>query len=160
MAKKKRDQVPHPNLVKRVNSRVRQEFIDFDYLSKLNKDELDWLNKFMGEYNNSSIILDENNELDPTKNLHQKPEHKKELYDANNHRNVDLWGNQVNKVGVTKVLSFEDSKSLVENELYKKNASLSVEDALIEVIDERRLAVSDEVVVNLTDKRNKSNKTK
>ena len=40
---------------KNKNTKVRQEFIDADYLHKLNKEELEFYNKFCKEYYNTNF---------------------------------------------------------------------------------------------------------
>lgn len=116
------------------NNRNRKDFIDYDYTSKLNPEELEFLKTFTSEYyggdfkKNTTYIIEDgefvqiSNNKDRSKNrdlrkyvsitkyyknelgeftedeeykfkdsvLHKSKEHKKELYDSNNHRNRDL----------------------------------------------------------------------
>jgi predicted acyl esterase len=71
-----------------MNLRTRQDLIYVDYLDKLTPKELEWLNKFNGEYVNASF-----NE-DPKKNLHKKKAQRKDCYDRNNSRNRCEWTRQ------------------------------------------------------------------
>lgn len=133
--KPKRNRSKNPNLIPGYNSRIRQEYIDMDYLDKLNDEELAWLNKFMGEYNNGSVILDEGRQLDQSKNLHQNPKHKKELFDKNNAQNRDMFGLVKSKVANTKLLNFENSINIVEEHLHGTDNPMSMENAYIDYID-------------------------
>lgn len=94
----KRNKAKYPNLNPRLNPRPRQEFIDFDYLDKLNDDELEWLNKFVGEELNASFLNDGTD-------FNQTKEERKVIYDSNNHRNIDTYS--LNRAG-SSVLSKEE----------------------------------------------------
>lgn len=126
--KQKRDNVKYPALTKRVNSRVKQEYIDQDYLHLLSKEELQWLNKFMDEFTNARFNNDETD-------LMQTDDERKEAYDANNARNRCLYGNLKNKVGPTELLNYEEKKHLVEETESQKNDPSYLENTLIEYLD-------------------------
>lgn len=139
--KTRRSKIKYPNLIAKYNSRVRQEFLDVEeYLHLLNEEELNWLNKFIGEYNNGSVVLDENNELDRTQNIHQNPENKKELFDKNNRQNRDMYGNVKAKVANTKLLNYEDNIGLVEQETQSVENPRRLEDAFIDYIESQQIA--------------------
>ncbi len=127
--KSKRSRVKNANLVPSYNARVRQEYIDFDYIDKLNEEEKAWLNKFMGEYNNGGY-----NANSPEKNIHP-PEYKKELYDKNNHQNNDLYGNIKAKVANTKLLNYDDVLNVVEEHLHGFENPLNIENAYVDYIE-------------------------
>lgn len=133
--KSKRSRAKNPNLNPKLNSRVRQEYLDYDYLDKLNEEELAWLNKFTGEYNNGSVVLDENKQLDPANNLHQDPAHKKQLFDKNNFQNRDMFGLVNGKVGPTKLLNYEDAHNVVEEYFQGAVDPRNLENAYINFID-------------------------
>jgi len=88
-----------------VSVKNRNEYSDFDYLDKLNKDELAFLKKFHREYNNADF-------------KHSNPlieiEERKPLYDANNARNRDLYGV---KLVCGQLYEFDEN---LEDELNKK----------------------------------------
>jgi len=62
----------------------RTDLLDYDYLHKLNKEELEFLNKFTGEYVNAGINKEDKTVLHKTKRL------RKNCYDMNNARNRDI----------------------------------------------------------------------
>ncbi len=126
--KTKRGQSAYPNLEPRLNSRVRQELIECDYLHKLSPDELEWLNKFNGEYINASF---ENDGSD----LDNSPEAKKASYSRNNARNRDLFGLIKSRVATTKIVNYDESLPLVELEQSRFAPHDSVENAYLEYID-------------------------
>jgi hypothetical protein len=67
----------------RVSVKNRREFCDYDYLDKLNVEELEWITKFNKEYLNADFKHD--NRLHRTKKL------KKSCNDMNNARNRCLY---------------------------------------------------------------------
>lgn len=91
----RRQNIRHPNLKKRYNLKVRQDYIDTHYINgvdsvtgegkglrPLNEEELDWLNKFYGEYVNASV-----NQKSHEDQLHNTEELVKDCYNKNNARN-------------------------------------------------------------------------
>jgi len=131
---KKRSKEKYPNLVKEVNLLRRQELIDFDYLDKLNEQQKEYLNRFMGEYMGASIAKKEysrNGKIFKrvsNKNIHTKEFHKS-LYDANNARNRDIYATKSCIGGIT----FFDEVAL--DDLREKDVNLDLnafEDAIIE----------------------------
>lgn len=93
MKRKKPDLKKHRHLNRAINSRTRSEVIDYDYLDKLSADELDWLNRFTGEYVSGAFKkLPDSVRGDGRyceDNLHTTPEQRKESYKRNNDRNND-----------------------------------------------------------------------
>jgi hypothetical protein len=53
-----RNQVKNPALKKKYNSRILQEYIDYDYLDELDEETLKWLNKFTEEFHKASYKHD------------------------------------------------------------------------------------------------------
>jgi len=82
-----RSRVKYPALNPKVNLRSRiDDVLDvLSYASQLNGDELEWMNKFMEEYNNASF--DENNK----KNIMKSKQEKRNSYNRNNARNRDIY---------------------------------------------------------------------
>lgn len=129
--KKKRNQEVYPNLKKGLNSRVRQEYLDMDYIDKLSPDEKAFLDKFAGEYYGGSFNKDG---TDLTANDN---EGYREAYDRNNARNRCLYGQVRNKVGATKLLNYDDVKNVVEEHMAKDINPNNIEDAIINYLDEK-----------------------
>ncbi len=114
--------------------RVRQEVLDADYLAKLNAKELAWYNKFINEYVNASITKHKSNGRIKKGHLHKTKDKVKEIYDANNKRNNDLFG-------VTKInglLEYWENDSFDGYEEYSvKNPQLT-EESLNAYIDNKK----------------------
>lgn len=85
--KKPRSAVKNPGLNPNYNSKIKQEYLDYDYVSSLSAEEKAWLNDFTEEYYGAA--LDYKN-LD--NNLHNTPELKKDCTDRNNARNRCIYG--------------------------------------------------------------------
>jgi DNA phosphorothioation-dependent restriction protein DptG len=120
MKKNMRSKAKYPALNKKLNIKVRQELIDYDYLEKLSDDDKKWLNKFTEEYVNASFKKTEGGNYS-SKNLHRKKVQRKDCYDRNNKRNVDIFSIKKSSD------MLKDSESLVaalEDKSYK-SASLS-----------------------------------
>ncbi len=124
--KTRRSQVKHPGLEKRWNSKIKQEYIDYDekYLEDLNKnpEAKEWMNKFSEEYIGAKL-----NHEDP---IHDTPKLRKDCFDRNNQRNRCLLSNV--KAG---------NKTEEELQLHKHRRANSsdenIEEYLIEYIDSK-----------------------
>lgn len=132
--KTKRSSKKYPALEPRVNSRVRQEYNDYDYIDKLSEEEKQWLNDFTEEYLNASVGKQSEAE---NNRFHNTPELVKERTDQNNARNRDLYGRIRNKVGNTKLLNYDDTINIVEEHLSRGVKPDSIEDAIIEYLDKK-----------------------
>lgn len=130
--KKPRNKIKNPNLIKKYNSRVRQEYIDMDYLDQLSEEDLAWMNQFMGEYNNASFNNDETD-------LDQSIEGKKASYDRNNARNRCLFGQVKSKVANTNLLNYENVVNMVEEEMARDINPANVENAYIDFLDSKQV---------------------
>ena len=127
MAKKKtkRSQVKHPSLEKHYNSRVRQEYLDADYLDQLSPDELDWYARFMEEENNANF-----NHKGET--LINDPEKRKEIYNQNNARNRCLYGRAKAHGNMSKYDIKQIQDFIEEKRMPSKN---DLEDAMVDYLD-------------------------
>ena len=130
----KRRKSKYPALEPRLNSRVRQEYIDYDYVDKLSDEEKKWLNDFTEEYTNGGVGKQSESEKN---RFHKTPELVKECTDRNNAQNRCLYGQVRNKVGVTKLLNYDDIKNIVEEELVKEISSDNLENSIIDYLDEK-----------------------
>lgn len=126
MAKKtRRDHIKYKNLDKSVNLKTRQDLIDYDYLDKLSPKELEWLDKFTGEY--AGAALDTEN---PRRNLHKTKRLRKDCYDRNNARNRDVL-TRSNAMKRTKTL--DDIKKNTVSKEEQLNAKIDLQ--ILGVID-------------------------
>lgn len=91
--KKKRDSKKYPALDPRVNSRTKQHLIDYDYLDKLTHSEMEWLNRFSGEYYSGDFkkepgsVRGDGRYLED--NIQKSDAERRECYQRNNRNNVD-----------------------------------------------------------------------
>lgn len=98
--------------------KTRADLFDQDYLNKLNKKELEWLNKFNKESINASF--------NETGNLHKTKKLKKSCYDKNNARNRDI------------LTRAKASNQLIDyEELYEETNNNNYEDYLVEELDKK-----------------------
>lgn len=128
--RKRRSNVKHPALHKRYNPKVRQEYIDYDYLDKLNPEELDWLNKFSEEYINARFQGDETD-------IDKSPEGRKAAYDRNNARNRCLYSQLKVRRMNDKLLNYDDVVNIVEET--QELPPSYIEDAYLDYMDEQFL---------------------
>jgi hypothetical protein len=84
--RKKRDLERYPALNPRLNARTRFEVLDMDYLKKLEDSDLEYMNKFMGEYVSGAFKKDDTGEYS-SENFHKTQEERRECYTRNNTRN-------------------------------------------------------------------------
>jgi hypothetical protein len=115
--------------------RVRREFVDHDYVKQLTDAEKDWLSKFDSEYYGASIKKTKKGTI-RKEHLHsQDDSYAKQLYDANNKRNNDLYG-------VTRI------NGLLEN-IDGQNDGIGLADytksetAMVELINQKQEAILD-----------------
>lgn len=74
------------------NTKVRREFIDYDYTKELSEDELAFLAKFNNEYYGAAISKNPETGRVKAGHLHRKKADVKDIYDDNNRRNNDVYG--------------------------------------------------------------------
>lgn len=142
--KKRRSQVKYPSLDPRYNSKVRQEYIDIDYVDELDDTvknvklpdgtmvtEREYMAIFMKEWNNAGV----GKQSEAKKNkFHRNKKLVKEATDRNNHRNNDM-------LGVTKATNLLDKmnyEDLVRKKEWHNRAYVNpntVEDAMIDYLD-------------------------
>lgn len=123
----KRSRSQYPNLDPRLNTKIRQELIAVDYLHKLSPEELEWLNKFNGEYVNANFNQD-GTDLDGSK------AGRKASYDRNNARNRDLYG-LINSRSLGKMMNLDLELGAVENELHRNVSHDAIENSYLDFID-------------------------
>jgi len=109
--------------------KVRREFVDADYIDKLNPEEKAWYGKFIEEYVGANVKKNKKTRNIAKGHLH-KTKHIKELYDANNHRNNDVYG-------VTKINGLLTHYEDMPGDLGKLHRPELVEEALIAIIDRK-----------------------
>lgn len=101
------------------NTRVRQEFLDADYLDKLAPEDLKYYDKFCTEYYNNSFDRDESGEWSEENlfDIRNDDSLRKELNRDNNTRNSDAFGG----LRAAKQLIYLDNtvmESVIESQQY------------------------------------------
>ena len=140
--KTRRSKIKNASLQKRYNSRIRQEYLDLDYLDQLNdKDkncklpdgtlvtELEYMSLFMKEWNNAGVAKQSEAQINK---FHRTAKEAKDCTDRNNARNRDEYGIAKARNMVYKMENNE-LRELIEDR--KKPAVNYVEDALFECLD-------------------------
>lgn len=79
-----RDRIEHVGLKPHYFPKTKRELIDFDYLSQLSEEELQWLSSFMEEWAGARFNH-------PYKKHHKTKKAKREIYNCNNSRNRDMY---------------------------------------------------------------------
>jgi hypothetical protein len=129
----RRDKVKYPSLDKKYMPRLRQESMDYDYLDKLNPDELAWLDRFTNEYLNASFKHDETD-------IQSYEIYGKDSNDRNNARNRDLYGLlKLRTHG--KTVNYDSVVGEVESALGLGADPLNIESAYLEYIDFKEVEV-------------------
>lgn len=144
-AKNRRQNVPHASLKKEYNSKIRQEYIDLDYVDKLDNTkkncklptgemvtELEYMSLFMKEWNSGGVS--KQSEAEKNK-FHRTAEEVKTSTDRTNERNRDQYGLAKARNLMIKM----DHGAL--NEIIEKERVINtnyVEDALIDYLDESK----------------------
>jgi hypothetical protein len=95
----------------------RTDLLDYDYLGKLNDEELKFLNKFTGEYINAAINQEDKTTMHNTKRL------RKDCYDRNNARNRDIT---TKTKMLNKLDGLEKARHIGYNEENRLNASIDI----------------------------------
>jgi hypothetical protein len=149
--KTKRSKEKFPSLKRNLNSKVRQEYVDYDYVDGFNNystgeqvmrpltdEEKQFLEDFNNEYYNASVgkQADEGKNNRFVKGYDEDGlSEVKKSQDANNARQRDLYGKVRNKVGATKLLNYEDSTAIIDDHFKKRLSASEYEDALIDYLD-------------------------
>ena len=117
----------YPGLNKQYNSKIRQEYLDYDYIDQLSEKEKEWLNSFTEEY----IAANFNH---PGKTFHKTKKSKREIYNQNNARNRCLMSQSRAQ---NKLDNYTQS---VEESIEEKNLSNTrdIEDSMIDYLDKKK----------------------
>ena len=139
----KRDKVKHASLKLNYNSKIRQEYLDVDYVNQLDDTvancklpngkmvtEREYLALFMKEWNNAGV----GSQANARKNAFQRTKAQvKDTTDRNNLRNNDLWGKmKAQNRGYT--FSKEYLEAAMDNNR-EVNGINTVEEAMIDFLD-------------------------
>ncbi len=127
----RRNKVKYPGLNKKYTTRIRQEFLDFDYIDQLSEKDKEWLNKYVEEELNTQFKND-GTDFNITK------EERKKIYDRNNHQNSDLYGNlknKDNKFSNKKLLNYDNIIGDIETHLSKQTDPTYIENTYIDFIE-------------------------
>lgn len=134
----RRSKTKHPNLKKQYTSRVRQEYIDQDYIDKLSEEQKDYLNKFNGEYYGAAMDF-----VNLENNLHNTKELKEDCTDRNNHQNNDVYGvaKAQNRINDIKMMTIQkESVNIDFGQNDDKGSDPNIENYLIDYIDSKKIS--------------------
>lgn len=126
--KTKRSKTEYPDLNKKVNTKIRQLYMDQDYLHKLSPKELKFLNKFMKEELNTNFTH-------TNQDFNKTAESKKKLYNDNNSRNRCIF-NQLKSSNNLNYLGDMDISTVIKEDNIDDVSYL--EDVIIEYIDSKK----------------------
>lgn len=115
---------------------MRKELLDADYLNKLSDKDLEWYAKFMSEWAGANIKKSKKTNAPLTRHMHRSNKQAKEIFDANNKRNNDVFG-------VTKANNLLYDIAVEKDGWDLTNHNLT-EDALIAMIDNKDVMPPDE----------------
>lgn len=147
----RRSKIKQASLKPRFNSRIRQEYIDIDYIDDLDDTEAnvklpsgemvterEYMHRFMREWNNASVPK----QSEPNKaDLHRSKEEIKDCTDRNNRRNNDLYGQMKAQGKMMKQDLFQITNVIDDMESFNRNET---EDTLIEILSTKDLNESDD----------------
>ena len=145
----KRSRVKYPGLVKNVNTKVRQELIDHDYIDKLNDKEKEFLSNFNEEYLGANF-------QHKGKQLHKSKKRKRDCYNRNNARNRDIHSisSVTGNLTTTDFILNETDKTEIDN-LMEIKIYLDKNELTLEQLEKRY-----ENLIDAEKKANNSNKLK
>lgn len=125
-------------LQKKSTRLIRQEYMDYDYVDKLNDEEKQWLADFTAEHYNASV----GKQSDEGKNnrFTKGKEAVKLSQTRNNKRNNDVYG----KARAHRDLIFSNTEGVIDPQIRNKWVKQQAyEDALIEILDHKRNNLGD-----------------
>lgn len=134
----KRSREKYPGLVKNLNTKVRQELIDHDYIDKLNHKEKEFLSNFNEEYVGANFNH-------KGRKLHRSAESRRQCYNRNNARNRDIHsissvtGALVNMDFLLDKQAEFSPESLLEIRMYLKENNITMEKFLEKIEQEESL---------------------
>ncbi len=129
--KPKRRRPANASLIPKLNPRIRQEYLDLDYLDQLSPEETAWMAKFMDEWNGASFKKDGTD-------IDQTPEGYKAATDRNNARNRDIYGilkNKANRSNNKRLVNFDNNMTTIEDPFRSGGDPLRIENAYIDFIE-------------------------
>lgn len=133
MKKTRRKNVKHPSFHPEFNHKVKNEYLDQDYINGLSEEEKDFLDKFNQEYYGATLDY-QNLE----NNLHNTPELKKRCTDRNNAQNRCTYGLGRAKKLISNTLFYpEDIEKCIDNQ-ESELESENIEDLMIEYLDSKK----------------------
>lgn len=125
MKKPIRNKVKYPGLKKQYNSKVKQEYMDIDYIDKLSEDQKLYMSDFLEEYYGANLDFKDlkNNRFHKTK------EEKKHCTDRNNARNRCVYG-------IAKAGGKMNNDNMIDDDI-----DMTSEDTLIQLIDNKKITI-------------------
>ena len=150
MSKKKkktrRSKLKYPTLNLKYNTKVRQEYLDYDYIDSLSDEEKQFLDDFNKEYYCATLGKQrdkgKNNRFVNSENYTDVVKEMKEIQHQNYARTMDVYGNVRNKVGATHIKRLNEvdpfsGNFITDSKKYRSNIDNNNEDAIIELIDRK-----------------------
>jgi hypothetical protein len=124
-------------LQKKSTRLIRQEYMDYDYVDQLSKEEKQWLADFTAEYYNASVGRQGDEGKD-----NRFARSKKEVKDSQ-HRNNLVNNDTYSKKRAHRDLIFSNNEGVIDPQVRNKWAKQhSYEDALVEILDHKREKLS------------------
>lgn len=144
MTKPRRNKVKHAALKKNYNSKIRQEYIDIDYVDDLNDTvancklpdgrmvtEREYMSIFMKEWNNGGV----GKQSKAKKNSFQRTAALvKDSTDRTNKRNVDMWG-QAKAMNRGYIMSPDVLQHIIDENRDNTPGLNVVEDSMVDYLD-------------------------
>jgi len=125
-------------LQKKSTRLIRQEYMDYDYVDKLSKEEKQWLADFTAEYYNASVGRQGDEGKD-----NRFAKSKEEVKDSQ-HRNNLVNNDTYSKKRAHNDLIFSNNEGVIDPQIRNKWAKQhSYEDAIVKILDHKRDNLSD-----------------
>ncbi len=121
--KKRKKPVKNRYLKKSQNTKVRQVFMDIDYIDQLNEKEQAWLNKFLKEELNASLSKRDKRRRDFNKTIKDR----KRVFNNNNARNRCIYNIHESNL----LLKYTGENDVPDHSQLTKE---DVEDAVVDLI--------------------------
>jgi hypothetical protein len=128
-----RNKAKYPNLQAKFMPRIRAEFIDYDYLDQLSQSDLDYLNKFTGEFHGASFQHDETD-------IQSYETYGKDCNDRNNSANRDTYGIlKIRSKSNKNLVNYDSVIPDIENPMRGGGNPMHMENAYVDFLEAKEL---------------------